>query len=515
MSKASKMIGASLATTGLMLAFAPRVSADEIYKINEGDTLSQIAARFNSTVDELAKKNKINNPDLIIAGHSITIPDGQTIEVKPTATEAKADVYHVQAGDTLNKIAQQFNISVEKLRSLNHLEGDLILVGQQLRLKAEVEEQVETDKVAAETLETEETTEKAAPIVEVATPSIAISGSTYVVQPGDTLEAIAEAAGLSVSDLQAMNGLTSNFIYAGQVLQVVKDEAKPAPVEAETPEVKAEVAPQVSTPAVQAEAKRQAQAEAVKQQAEAEQQAAAAEQQAQAEAQQKAQAEAEAQQQAQAEAEAQQKAQAEAEAQQKAQAEAEARQKAQAEAEARQKAQAEAQQQAEAEKQAQAQKQAEAEKKAQQEAAAQKQAEAEKKAQQEAAAQKQQNQGNQGQNIVNTAQKYVGTPYVWGGKTPKGFDCSGFTHYVYKEATGKEIGGWTVPQENAGPQIGVNQAQAGDLYFWGAKGSTRHVALATDNQGGYIHAPQPGKTVQNSNVNYYRPDFAVSMAQYR
>ena len=485
MSKASKMIGASLATTGLMLAFAPRVSADEIYKINEGDTLSQIAARFNSTVDELAKKNKINNPDLIIAGHSITIPDGQTIEVKPTATEAKADVYHVQAGDTLNKIAQQFNISVEKLRSLNHLEGDLILVGQQLRLKAEVEEQVETDKVAAETLETEETTEKAAPIVEVATPSIAISGSTYVVQPGDTLEAIAEAAGLSVSDLQAMNGLTSNFIYAGQVLQVVKDEAKPAPVEAETPEVKAEVAPQVSTPAVQAEAKRQAQAEAVKQQAEAEQQAAAAEQQAQAEAQQKAQAEAE------------------------------ARQKAQAEAEARQKAQAEAQQQAEAEKQAQAQKQAEAEKKAQQEAAAQKQAEAEKKAQQEAAAQKQQNQGNQGQNIVNTAQKYVGTPYVWGGKTPKGFDCSGFTHYVYKEATGKEIGGWTVPQENAGPQIGVNQAQAGDLYFWGAKGSTRHVALATDNQGGYIHAPQPGKTVQNSNVNYYRPDFAVSMAQYR
>ena len=480
MSKASKMIGASLATTGLMLAFAPRVSADEIYKINEGDTLSQIAARFNSTVDELAKKNKINNPDLIIAGHSITIPDGQTIEVKPTATEAKADVYHVQAGDTLNKIAQQFNISVEKLRSLNHLEGDLILVGQQLRLKAEVEEQVETDKVAAETLETEETTEKAAPIVEVATPSIAISGSTYVVQPGDTLEAIAEAAGLSVSDLQAMNGLTSHFIYAGQVLQVAaKEEAKPAPVETEAPEVKVQEAPQVSTTAVKAEAEAEANHQAAVQKAEVAEQMAA---------QKEAQQEAAAQKQAQAEKQAQAAA-------------------------AQQQAQAEAEKQAQAE--AAAKQQAEAEKKAQQEAAAQKQAEAEKKAQQEAAAQKQQNQGNQGQNIVNTAQKYVGTPYVWGGKTPKGFDCSGFTHYVYKEATGKEIGGWTVPQENAGPQIGVNQAQAGDLYFWGAKGSTRHVALATDNQGGYIHAPQPGKTVQNSNVNYYRPDFAVSMAQYR
>lgn len=480
MSKASKMIGASLATTGLMLAFAPRVSADEIYKINEGDTLSQIAARFNSTVNELAKKNQINNPNLIIAGHSITIPDGQTIQVKPTAVDKQVDVYQVKAGDTLNKIAQQFNISVEKLRSLNHLEGDLILVGQQLRLKAEVEEQVETDKVAAETLETEKTTEKAAPVVEVATPSIAISGSTYVVQPGDTLEAIAEAAGLSVSDLQAMNGLTSHFIYAGQVLQVAaKEEAKPAPVETEAPEVKVQEAPQVSTTAVKAEAEAEANHQAAVQKAEVAEQMAA---------QKEAQQEAAAQKQAQAEKQAQAAA-------------------------AQQQAQAEAEKQAQAE--AAAKQQAEAEKKAQQEAAAKQQAEAEKKAQQEAAAKQQQNQGNQGQHIVNTAQKYVGTPYVWGGKTPKGFDCSGFTHYVYKEATGKEIGGWTVPQENAGPQIGVNQAQAGDLYFWGAKGSTRHVALATDNQGGYIHAPQPGKTVQNSNVNYYRPDFAVSMAQYR
>ena len=41
-------------------------------------------------------------------------------------------------------------------------------------------------------------------------------------------------------------------------------------------------------------------------------------------------------------------------------------------------------------------------------------------------------------------------PYVWGGKDPRGFDCSGFTRYVYLQVTGRDIGGWTVPQESAG-----------------------------------------------------------------
>lgn len=112
--------------------------------------------------------------------------------------------------------------------------------------------------------------------------------------------------------------------------------------------------------------------------------------------------------------------------------------------------------------------------------------------------------------ILAEAAKHVGKPYVWGAKGPDSFDCSGFTAYVYRKVTGREIGGYTVPQESAGTTISVSEAKAGDLYFWGGHGGTYHVAIATGN-GGYIHAPAPGQGVSYSSVGYYAPDFAVRM----
>ncbi|MGQ2376514.1 MULTISPECIES: C40 family peptidase [Bacillota] len=113
--------------------------------------------------------------------------------------------------------------------------------------------------------------------------------------------------------------------------------------------------------------------------------------------------------------------------------------------------------------------------------------------------------------VVNTAKQYLGTPYVWGGKTPSGFDCSGFTSYVYQEATGKSIGSYTVAQEGAGTQEAVSQASAGDLLFWGSKGSTYHVGIYLGNNQ-YIAAPQPGESVKISTISgYFMPSFAVKV----
>lgn len=110
--------------------------------------------------------------------------------------------------------------------------------------------------------------------------------------------------------------------------------------------------------------------------------------------------------------------------------------------------------------------------------------------------------------IVAEAQKYIGVPYVWGGRTPSGFDCSGFTQYVFKQVTGRDIGSWTVPQESAGTRISVSQAQPGDLLFWGSAGGTYHVAISLGG-GQYIHAPRPGETVTVGSTQWFTPDFAV------
>ena len=113
-----------------------------------------------------------------------------------------------------------------------------------------------------------------------------------------------------------------------------------------------------------------------------------------------------------------------------------------------------------------------------------------------------------GNAIVAEAYKHIGKPYVWGAKGPGSFDCSGFTSYVYRNAAGREIGGWTVPQESAGSRVSFSSLQAGDLLFWGGAGSTHHVAIYVGG-GQYIHAPSPGQSVMVQSMSAWSPDFAV------
>ena len=109
--------------------------------------------------------------------------------------------------------------------------------------------------------------------------------------------------------------------------------------------------------------------------------------------------------------------------------------------------------------------------------------------------------------ITSYALNFLGVPYVWGGTTPSGFDCSGFVQYVYSHF-GINLGRTTYTQQYAGTKISVASAQAGDLYFWGSYGSAYHVAIALGG-GQYVMAPAPGQNVMTGSVSSYTPSFAV------
>jgi cell wall-associated NlpC family hydrolase len=93
-----------------------------------------------------------------------------------------------------------------------------------------------------------------------------------------------------------------------------------------------------------------------------------------------------------------------------------------------------------------------------------------------------------GSKIVSDAKQFLGVPYVWGGTTPDGFDCSGLTQYVYA-MSGIHLPRVDTDQHNFGTEISASDARPGDLVW-----HPGHIGIYIGN-GQIIHAPRPGKTV--------------------
>ena len=167
-----------------------------IYTVQRGDTLSAIARRYGTTVQEIVDINNIQNPDLIYPGDRLRILTNSTIQGNEERGTGSI-TYTVQRGNTLSQIAREYNVSVEHIVELNDIENpNLIYPGQKLRI-------------------TESDVTELSPVDN----SIDVY---YVVKSGDTLNGIARRFGITLNDILQYNDIQNpNLIYPGQTIKIV------------------------------------------------------------------------------------------------------------------------------------------------------------------------------------------------------------------------------------------------------------------------------------------------------
>ena len=170
-----------------------------IYTVKKGDSLYNIAKKYNTTVKDIIALNGLKNTNLTI-GQQLRIPEVYNEEVNiPSFIN-----YTVKKGDSLYNIAKAYNTSVDTIMKDNGLTNTNLTIGQNIKIRTSGE---------GEILECfgEEYTPPAA-----SSPSII----NYTVKKGDSLYNIAKTFNTSVSDITRINNLTSNNLSIGQNLKI-------------------------------------------------------------------------------------------------------------------------------------------------------------------------------------------------------------------------------------------------------------------------------------------------------
>nr|WP_297278724.1 SH3 domain-containing C40 family peptidase [uncultured Butyricicoccus sp.] len=103
--------------------------------------------------------------------------------------------------------------------------------------------------------------------------------------------------------------------------------------------------------------------------------------------------------------------------------------------------------------------------------------------------------------LLAYAEQFLGTPYVYGGSTPSGFDCSGFTTYVFRNALGISLPRTSSEQSQTYTRIdSITDLNPGDLVFFGNGSRVNHVGIYV-GQGEFIHSPHTGSYVKFDTLN--------------
>ena len=151
-----------------------------VYTVKAGDTLYQIANNYGVSVDAIKQLNNLTNNNLSI-GQQLYIPEGNTVE------ETDYIVYQVSPGDTLYGIARRYDTTPDAIKDYNNLTSDILSIGQTLQIPY---------------------------------PSIISENTTYTVRRGDTLYQIANAYGVTVSEIMNLNNMDTTLINIGDTLLI-------------------------------------------------------------------------------------------------------------------------------------------------------------------------------------------------------------------------------------------------------------------------------------------------------
>lgn len=167
-------------------------SSNGTYKVQEGDTLSAIAAQYGTSVDALVAANSLENANDIHVGEVLQLTASSV--TSQTSTSSSAGTYTIQSGDSLYSIATQYGTTVSAIMSANNIYdvSTILQVGQNL--------QIPTTGVSSNSN---------------------VSSNTYTIQNGDSLYSIATANGMTAEQLASLNGFgIDHMIHPGQTIQI-------------------------------------------------------------------------------------------------------------------------------------------------------------------------------------------------------------------------------------------------------------------------------------------------------
>ena len=162
----------------LSKAIKEYINKKNTYTVKEGDSLYQIAKKYQTTVEELKKINNLKDNNLSI-NQKLLLPTNKEEDKEEYVT------YTVQKGDSLYQIAKRYNININDIKSINNLKTDNLSIGQKLKIPTTNEKYI-----------------------------------NYQVVKGDSLYQIAKKFNVTVNEIKSLNNLTSNILSIGQKLKI-------------------------------------------------------------------------------------------------------------------------------------------------------------------------------------------------------------------------------------------------------------------------------------------------------